>query len=187
MNKMRLLNWLKTKLISNKQINQTMKNLIIALFIAILVQPCVAQKAWKKYLIAGSSVLVSGMMDGTIESINYHYENGFKARFPKANDQFWNPAVSWKNKYRNGDPALGRKFMGSTTALVFTTDAYHMLRTGKRAIDASTLVYAINKDCSIKKKKARRKTMVKDFIVLTAIRCVGFHVTYTYLFKPVNK
>lgn len=164
-----------------------MKKLIIVIILAILAERSLAQSAWKKYLVAGSSVLVSGMIDGTVESINYHYETGFKPRFKNANDQFWNPALSWRNKYKNADPSQGEKFKGSTTALVFTTDAYHMLRTGKRAIDASTLVYFVNKDCSIRAKKVRRKALIKDFLILTTIRCVGFHITYSYLFKQPKK
>jgi len=52
-------------------------------------------------------MLLSGMLDGTVEGITWHYEEGFKPRCPKANDYFWNPALSWKNKYKNGDPQQG--------------------------------------------------------------------------------
>lgn len=163
-----------------------MKTLIIhLLLIAALVQGH-AQTNWKKYAIAGSSALMSGMLDGTIESISFHYQSGFKSRFPNANNQFWNPELSWRNKYKNGDPAQGPKFTGSTTVFAFTGDAYHMLRTSKRALDAYTLVYFINEDSHIKSKKAKRKTMLKDFVILTAIRCAGFQITYACLFKPVK-
>src|ERR1700739_2916170 len=84
-----------------------------------------AQRKFKDYLITGSSMLVSGLLDGTIESISFHYDNGFKTRFPKINDQFWNPAISWANKYKNGNCELGPKFIGSTNIFVCTTDAYH--------------------------------------------------------------
>lgn len=143
-----------------------------------------SQKKWKEYLVTGSSVFVSGMLDGTIETISYHYETGFKPRFPNINDKFWNPALSWKNKYKDGNPALGPKFMGSTTLFVSTTDAYHLLRTTKRTIDGGTLAYYINKTCSEKKSNRKKwKSIAKDFVILTAIRCAGFHLTYTYIFK----
>lgn len=74
------------------------------------------------------------MLDGTIETISYHYETGFQSRFSNINNQFWNPTLSWKNKYKDGNPALGPKFMGSTTIFASTTDAYHLLRTTKRTI-----------------------------------------------------
>src|SRR6185437_411606 len=144
------------------------------------------KKKFKDYLLFGSSSFISGMLDGTIESISYHYDNGFKKRFSKVNDQFWNPAISWTNKYKNNDPCLGPKFMGSTNMFVCTTDAYHMLRTTKRALDALTLAYYINKTCTDKvtPKGKRWKQVAKDFLIVTAIRCVGFNLTYSLLFKP---
>lgn len=43
-------------------------------------------------------------------------------------EQFWNPELSWKNKYRNRDPGQGEKFRHSTTLLVWLTDGYHLLQ-----------------------------------------------------------
>lgn len=130
-------------------------------------------------------MLVSGMLDGTIESISFHYDNGFKKRFPKINNQFWDPSVSWKNKYKEGNCAMGPKFTGSTNVFVCTTDAYHMLRTTKRSIDGLTLAYYVNKNCSDKKAKNKKwKNTATDFLILTAIRCIGFNVTYNLLFNP---
>src|SRR6202007_900159 len=88
--------------------------LCFSIIICLLQNSASAQKKFKDYLVIGSSSLVSGMLDGTIESISYHYDNGFKKRFSKANDQFWDPSISWTNKYKNNNPALGPKFMGST-------------------------------------------------------------------------
>ncbi|MEI6020517.1 MAG: hypothetical protein WCR21_05255 [Bacteroidota bacterium] len=131
-----------------KKINKYSKSLLILVAALLLnAQNMQSQKKWKDYLFAGSAMFVSGMLDGTIESISYHYENGFKQRIPNANDKFWNPAVSWKNKYMNNDPIMGPKFLGSTTIFACTTDAYHLLRTTKRSIDAVTLVYYMNKEC----------------------------------------
>jgi hypothetical protein len=144
-----------------------------------------AQRKWKDYLVTGSSMLVSGMLDGTIESISYHYDNGFKNRFPKINNQFWDPSISWKNKYKDGNSQLGPKFTGSTNMFVCTTDAYHMLRTSKRSIDTFTLAYYVNKSCSEKNSNRKKwKRVATDFLVLTAIRCVGFNLTYAVLFSP---
>jgi len=42
--------------------------------------------------------------------------------------QWWNPDISWQNKYKYGDHASGPKFWGSTTIFVAITDASHMLR-----------------------------------------------------------
>ena len=74
-----------------------------------------------------SLIFLSGMADGTAEALKYRYPE-FKKVFPNANDQFWNPNLSWTNKYRNGDYLQGEKFLGSTTVFVWTTDGYHMVR-----------------------------------------------------------
>ncbi|HXB40323.1 MAG TPA: hypothetical protein VNZ49_07250 [Bacteroidia bacterium] len=159
---------------------------VLALFF-LLNNTVFGQRNWKDYLVTGSSMLISGMLDGTIESINYHYDNGFKNRFSKINNQFWDPSLSWKNKYKNGNCELGPKFTGSTTIFACTTDAYHMLRTTKRSIDAFTLVYYMNKTCSEKKTMRKKwKNAATDFLVLTAIRCIGFSLTYSVLFDPHN-
>jgi hypothetical protein len=173
----------------------TIKFLMLILLVALTITTK-AQKKLKHYLIAGSSCLVSGMLDGTVESISYHYDNGFKPRFKHINDQFWNPALSWKNKYKNGDPTQGPQFAGSTTMFCYTTDAYHLLRTTKRTLDGFTLVYFMDQSCKNKVnaemtsfekrqfKKKKWKNAVKDFAILTTIRCIGFHLTYSVAFKP---
>ena len=146
-----------------------------------------AQKKFKKYLLAGSSMFVSGMLDGTIETLVWHYDQSFRPRFPHANEQFWNPAISWKNKYQNGNSLDGPRFPGSTTAFAFTTDAYHALRTSNRALTTITLVGYINGECREKmSKKERCKTIIKDFLILTAIRSAGFTLTYGLVFRKVS-
>lgn len=168
-----------------KTTNHTYTSKVLVILSLCILLPGIlnAQKKWKDYLITGSAMFVSGMLDGTKESISYHYHRGFKKRLPGVNDKFWNPEISWKNKYKNGDCNLGPKFTGSTNALVFTTDAYHMLRTGQRAIDGLALAYYVNKTCTENRSREKKwKTVTKDFLILTAIRCIGFNVTYNLLF-----
>lgn len=130
-------------------------------------------------------MLVSGMIDGTIESMTWHYEDGFKPRCPNVNDQFWNPAVSWTNKYKNHDPKQGPKFFGSTNLFVYTTDAYHMLRSTARTINGFTLAFYIHKSVHEKEMSPKQRWLRigRDLLVLTAIRTAGFHMTYSILFR----
>lgn len=158
------------------------------LIFALLVQTSQAQIKLKQYILTGSAMFLSGMLDGTIESINYHYDNGFKPQAADANDQFWNPELSWKNKYKNGDPSQGPKFFGSTSAFVFTTDAYHALRTSRNVLNTFTLVYYMNGRGSEKKPfKKKWKKIAMDALVLTAIRSIGFYTTYNMLFKQQQR
>jgi len=88
-----------------------------------------------KLIIAASLVLVfiAGMLDGTRDTLQFHYEQsifprGKEERFLGQGEQFWNPAISWRNKYENGDPKQGNRFLGSSTFLVFLTDGWHFLQ-----------------------------------------------------------
>ncbi|MGZ4034861.1 MAG: hypothetical protein ACXVPU_02555 [Bacteroidia bacterium] len=139
----------------------------------------------KQYILPGSTMFISGLLDGTVESIKFHYESGFKPRFKQANDQFWNPDISWTNKYKNGCPADGPKFYGSTNALVFTTDAYHSLRTAKNLINTLTIAFYIDHAKSGTHKTTLKKVLL-DALVLTTIRNIGFTTTYSILFRQRN-
>jgi hypothetical protein len=75
-----------------------------------------------------SFAFLSGAADGFGDVLQFHYRD-FKQVFPNANDQFWNPELSWQNKYLNGVPAQGPKFWGSTNVFVGTTDAWHATKT----------------------------------------------------------
>lgn len=47
-----------------------------------------------------------GAFKGYSDVLNYHYSN-FKKIHPNINDQFWNPELSWTNKYKNHDSLQG--------------------------------------------------------------------------------
>ena len=53
----------------------------------------------------------------------------------------WGGPTSWRNKYRNGEPAQGPRFLLSTTALVFLTDLWHFANAATWAcIDAAVVL-----------------------------------------------
>jgi len=72
-------------------------------------------------------MFMAGAADGLNQVVSWKY-HAFKKVFPGVNNIFWSPQLSYKNKYKNHDPAQGEKFFGSTTFLVWTTDAYHSTR-----------------------------------------------------------
>lgn len=43
-------------------------------------------------------------------------------------EDWWDPTFSWRNKYKYKNPSLGERFFGSTTFMVFLTDAWHMFQ-----------------------------------------------------------
>lgn len=91
---------------------------------------------------SGPAVLVflSGAADGFNQAINFHYSH-VKLKMPGLNDQFWNPAQSWPNKYKNGDPAQGPKFWQSDKSLVFVTDGHHLTRFFDRLFSIGAITF----------------------------------------------
>lgn len=70
------------------------------LFIILFPAALTGQYNWKRPLVAGSAAFVSGAAWGLHEKTMHHWPQ-FQQRFPRANPQYWNPAISWTNKYRD--------------------------------------------------------------------------------------
>ena len=121
------------------------------------------------------AAFAGGVFDGTAESLKWHYSS-FQTRFPKANPNYWNPEISWTNKYKNGNPADGVKYFGSTTFLTFTTDGYHLMRTGRNAAFMTSLVL-------YRREKKKWYKYVLDAAAHLFAYQVGFHLTYSAVLK----
>lgn len=67
-----------------------------------------------------SAMFIAGATRGLHETILNHYSY-FKREYPNTNDQWWDPQISWKNKYTNYDVNQGRNKVP-----IFLTDAYHL-------------------------------------------------------------
>lgn len=119
--------------------------------------------------------LFAGMCDGVSQTLYAHYTS-FENKFPNANDQYWNPYISWTNKYLNNDPAQGEKFLGSTTVFVFSTDAYHLFRT----VNKLNLVTLGALEFS---EKRPFLNYAFDFLIYSAVYSAGFTLTYQLIFN----
>jgi hypothetical protein len=60
----------------------------------------------KKDIAPFTLMFVSGFCDGTSEALKFHY-SAIDNKFGIKNDQFWNPEISWTNKYKDHNPDLG--------------------------------------------------------------------------------
>lgn len=72
---------------------------------------------------------LAGAFMGTMDTLSFHYSISIFSTFSERWQKFWNPDLSWKNKYKEGDPEQGPKFKWSTTALVGLTDGWHLMQT----------------------------------------------------------
>lgn len=122
-------------------------------------------------------MFISGAADGMSQVVAFHPDRFFEMH-PNANRRFWDNRVSWRNKYRNGDPDQGRAFIGSTTWLAWTTDAYHLTRTTSRITAVAGLTIPLWQGSG---KKLRHYAAE---VALSGLAWSGgFHATYSLLYR----
>jgi len=121
-------------------------------------------------------MFTSGIVDGHVEILNHKYHK-FKEKHPNANDKFWNPNISWRNKWKNGDRSQGEKFLLSSTILVSTTDAYHMLRTYEHVSTVTAVIIPVAG------KRYKFWVYLIDFLVISGSKSLGFYLTYELYYE----
>lgn len=106
-----------------------MKPLIILLLISnFTFGQIMTKQEWRNLLVTSGLCFVGGTMHGTAEVLKFHPDD-FAYAYKSADMTKWNPALTWQNKYKNGDPDQGPKFWQSTQSLVWLTDRYHATKT----------------------------------------------------------
>ena len=131
---------------------------------------------WKRATLGAGLCAVSGASWGLHETLVHHYSR-FDRRFPHANPGYWDPRESWRNKYEQGDPALGPDFTGSTTFLAWTTDAKHLAASIHRGtLFGSAVVITLGEY------KPPWHYLLDAGICFVGFS-LGFHGTYSLLFR----
>lgn len=125
-----------------------------------------AQFKAKEHIAPAALVFVSGAFEGVMDHLDFHLSNG---------NQFWDPAVSWTNKYKNHDPANGKTFAGKY--MVWTTDGWHMMKFGRNLSMFAGFAIHINQT-GIKK---RWYIYILEGVGYWAINRAGFNLTYHLL------
>lgn len=78
------------------------------------------------YFIVILCFIISAFSESIMDTLQFHYYKSIFNDFK--NKSFWNPEISWKNKYKNNDPNQGEKFKFSTTLFVGLTDGWHFFK-----------------------------------------------------------
>ena len=69
--------------------------------------------------------ILAASCNAVMDTLSHHYSTSI---FINYNPAFWNPKISWKNKYKEGVKAFGPAFYLSTGLLVAFTDAWHLFK-----------------------------------------------------------
>lgn len=73
-------------------------------------------------------VILSAIFYAIFWTLQFHYETSIFSN--TKNEGFWNPEISWHNKWKDGFESKGEAFWGSSRWFVFLTDAYHLFQSG---------------------------------------------------------
>lgn len=134
--------------------------LVLIILITSIFAKCNAQFKLKEHIAPASLVFVAGLAEGVMDGLQFHYDKP---------NQFWNPDLSWRNKYKNHDPAQGKTFRGKY--LVFTTDGWHLMKFTRN----STLFAAFTLKFGEKKKWW---VYIVEGLSYWTINRIGFNISY---------
>lgn len=146
---------------------------IILLFLSSL---CWGQQkiTFKEEIPALSCMFIAGAFNGVNQDLLFHY-NEFQTTFPNADPQFWDPSISWRNKYKNGDPTQGEAFLGSNTVFAGLTDGYHATILSRNIMITTSII--------ISPKSKGWKPFLKRTLLYSLSYGIGFELVYAKLIK----
>ena len=110
-------------------------------------------------------VFIAGISNGIMDELQFHFH---KSVFSNKSIMFWNPEMSWMNKYKFKHPKYGPKFFGSTTFLVWITDAWHLFQ----------MIMWTSLFLSIVLYQPILDNFIFDFILLRIVFFIGFKIFY---------
>lgn len=143
----------------------------IILLLCGVTKKCTAQN-FKSYLPSITCVFLSGATDGLRDASMYRMDG---------KGAFWNGKQSWLNKYKNRDIKQGAAYFGSTSFLVWTTDAAHLSNMFTHQFDGMALAFAPED------KNKRFFHVFLKVAAYNAIRGISHAIVYDVIFKPQGR
>lgn len=136
---------------------------------------------WIAVIIIVSLVIISAQMDAVMDTLWHHYE---KSIFSDLNRMFWDPQISWRNKYRELRVSEGR-VKWSVLGIRFNkpvqiSDAWHIAKTVKIIclMLAVTLAYYAQVVPAIEGNRDNLLVLLATVTVLGTIRNFTFSLFY---------
>ena len=149
--------------------------LTILLIMLCLGSPGQKLGIWLKHYVKQNapSLLCSfgaGLWSGQMDALQFHYEC-VKKEFPGIPDQWWNPGVSWTNKYKDNDCSKGQAYFLSTSALCWTTDQWHFAQMQRDLLFSCAIAFRLGE-------KQKWYFYLVDIVVYSAAYLVGKNISY---------
>ena len=117
-------------------------------------------------------IILASICNAIMDVISFHYDDSI---FNKLNPKYWNPQISWKNKYIDWDNGNKerKKFLGVNIAPAFT-DAWHFFKS--LMIVLMVLAIVLYKPLF---------GQIIDFFVIGLIWNLCFSFFYNVIFKKI--
>lgn len=117
-------------------------------------------------IIVAMLISLSSIAKAIQDKLSFHFSTSVFKNVK--NPQYWNPAISHRNKWKNGNKINGEKFLGSSTILVGLTDAWHLFGFIRNFLIVNTLPII---------------TLNPWFLLSYPVYIIVFHVFFTWIFK----
>ncbi|WP_020527913.1 hypothetical protein [Flexithrix dorotheae] len=127
---------------------------------------------FKNNLLTVVMVFLAGMSNGVMDTLQFHYGKSIFNNSVKFEQEFWNPDISWKNKYQDFPKDKSPRFPGSITIFVWLTDGWHFFQ-------AAMLIFFL---LSIILYKNQRSYIIRFLmlIILFSSFSLGFSLMYDF-------
>lgn len=116
----------------------------------------------KKNIAPILTYFIAGGFDGAMDGLSFHYDKG---------NTFWNPDLSYGNKWKHNDKTQGERFMGSSTVFVFATDGWHLMKMGRNLFTGATIILKLSD-------RKKWYYYIVDAFIYQAMNRIGFNIIY---------
>lgn len=127
---------------------------------------------------------LAGICNAIMDKINFHWDESiFKG---SKYEQWANPAISYKNKWKNRSNSLhGERFPGSSTIFVWTTDLWHLAQSFM--ISFFILGGLFSGEGLVTVFETQWINLVLDFILFKLVFSLSFELWWTILLQKPNR
>ena len=111
---------------------------------------------------------LAGLAEAIMDILNHRFSSSI---FKDFNEHWWNPEISWKNKWKDYDHTKGEAFIGSSTVFVFITDAWHFFKFLKNTFICGAIISPLDLDLW---------DFILAFVIIKVVWRVSFECHYRF-------
>lgn len=128
-------------------------------------------------------IIISAITSAVGDIISHKYGWSIFAKYYNIfNGQFWDPIVSWKNKYIDGDPKKGRKQIYGINIHPAFLDGWHLMKSIRIICFISAITLALNLEI-----KLLFNSLFITWLIYTIILGTIWNLTFSLFYNKLLK